>query len=60
MHIHIKIGEPTTIIDPETGDPVTVTVTAAEDGQTTIQVVAAPDVPVGKVRDPEPPPRVIH
>ena len=51
MHKTIKIGEPTTIIDPETGEPVTVIVTAAEDGQATIQVVASSDVPVTKVRD---------
>ena len=60
MHIHLKTGEPTTIIDPETGEPVTVIVTAIEEGKATIQVVASPEVSVTKVRDPEPPPRVIH
>ena len=51
MHKTIKIGEPTTIIDPATGEPVTVIVTAAEDGQATIQVVASSDVPVTRVRE---------
>ena len=60
MHIHLKIGEPTTIIDPETGEPVTVIVTAIEEGKATIQVVASPDVSVTKVREPEPPPRVVQ
>ncbi len=60
MHIHLKMGEPTTIIDPETGEPVTVIVTAIEEGKATIQVVASPDVSVTKVREPESPPRVVQ
>ena len=51
MYIPLKIGEATTIIDPATGEPVTVIVTAAEDGQATIQVMAASDVPVTRVRE---------
>ena len=51
MYIPLKIGEATTIIDPATGEPVTVIVTAAEDGQATIQVVASSDVRVTKVRE---------
>ena len=53
MYIPLKIGEATTIIDPATGEPVTVIVTAAEDGKATIQVVAPSEVPVATVRDPE-------
>ena len=56
MNKPLKIGEPTTIIDAETGEPVTVTVTAIEDGRATIQVVAPSGVSVTKVRDSEPPP----
>ena len=53
LYIPLKVGEATTILDPATGEPVTVIVTAIEDGQATIRVVAASDVRVSKVRDPE-------
>ena len=54
MYIPLKIGEATTIIDPATGEPVTVIVTAIEDGKATIHVAASPTVSVTKVRNPEP------
>ena len=60
MDYPLEVGETLTLTDPATGQPVTVIVTAIEDGKATIKVVAPPDVPVSKVRDPEPPPRVIH
>ena len=53
LYIPLKVGEATTILDPATGEPITVIVTAIEDGRVTIRVVAASDVPVAKVRDPE-------
>jgi len=51
MYIPLKVGEATTILDPATGGPITIIVTAIEDGQATIRVVAPSDVPVTKVRD---------
>ena len=52
--IPLKIGEATTILDPATDEPITVIVTAIEDGgRVTIRVVASSDVKVAKVRDPE-------
>ena len=54
MYIPLKVGEATTILDPATGEPITVIVTAIEDGRVTIQVVAASDVPVAKVREESP------
>ena len=48
--IPLKVGEATTIQDPATGEPVTVIVTAIEDGRAANRVVTAPDVPVTKVR----------
>ena len=49
MYIPLKVGEATTILDPATDEPITVIVTAIEDGQATIRVVAPADVPVTKV-----------
>ena len=49
MYIPLKVGEATTILDPATGEPITVIVTAIDDGRATIRVVAASDVPVTKV-----------
>ena len=54
MYIPLKVGEATTILDPATDEPITVIVTAIEDGRVTIQVVAASDVPVAKVREESP------
>ena len=51
LYIPLKVGESTTILDPATGEPTTVIVTAIEDGKATIRVVAASDVPVAKVRE---------
>ena len=56
MHIPLKVGEITTILDPETGGPVTVRVDAIEDGRVTITAVAPPEGSVSKVSEPEPPP----
>ena len=53
MYIPLKVGEATTILDPATSEPITVIVTAIEDGRATIRVLAPSDVPVAKVRDPE-------
>ena len=55
MYIPLKIGEATTILDPTTGGPVTVIVTAIENGGAEITVVTPPDVPVTNALDPEPP-----
>ena len=62
MYIPLRIGETTTIMDPATGEPITVRVDAIEDGQATITVVAPPDVSVTKVSEceQEPEPRVLH
>ena len=46
MLFPLRIGEQTTLSDPETGEPVTVRVTAAEDGKVTVIVEAAPGSPV--------------
>ena len=46
MRFPLRIGEQTTITNPETGEPVTVRVTAAEDGKTTVIVEAVPGSPV--------------
>jgi hypothetical protein len=46
MDISLRIGETTTLADPETGEPVTVRVTAAEDGKVTVIVEAVPGSPV--------------
>ena len=45
----------TTIMDPATGEPITVRVDAIENGQATITVVAPPGTSVTNVREPEPP-----
>ena len=42
MQFPLRIGEQTTLTDPETGEPVTVRVTTAEDGKTTVIVEAVP------------------
>lgn len=54
MYIALKIGEATMILDPTTGGPVTVIVTAIKNGRAEITVLAPPGMPVTKVRDPEP------
>ena len=46
MQFPLRIGEQTTLTDPETGEPVTVRVTAAEDGKVTVIVEAVPGSPV--------------
>ena len=46
MQFPLAIGEQTTLTDPETGEPVTVRVTAAEDGKVTVIVEAVPGSPV--------------
>lgn len=46
MRFPLRIGEETTIRNPETGEPVTVRVTAAEDGKVTVIVEAVPESPV--------------
>ncbi len=51
IYIPLKVGEATTILDPATDEPITVLVTAIEDGRATIRVVASPDVRVAKVRE---------
>jgi len=51
LYIPLKVGEATTILDPATDEPVTVIVTAIEDGRVTIGVVAASDVPVATVHE---------
>ena len=43
MHFSLRIGEETTITNPETGEPVTVRVVAGDDGKPTVIVEAAPD-----------------
>ena len=43
MHLSLRIGEETTITNPETGEPVTVRVVAGDDGKPTVIVEAAPD-----------------
>ncbi len=55
MHIPLRVGETTTIMDPATGKRATVRVDAAENGQAKLTVVAPPEVSVGKVREPESP-----
>ena len=57
-----RIGETTTIMDPATGEPITVRVDAIGNGKATITVVALPGTSVTKVRDgeDEPEPRVLH
>ena len=52
MRFPLRIGEETTLTDPETGEPVTVRVTAAEDGKVTVMVEAVPGSPV-KVTAPQ-------
>jgi len=42
VHFPLRIGEQTTIINPETGEPVTVRVVAGEEGRLTIIVEALP------------------
>ena len=42
MHFSLRIGEETTITNPETGEPVTVRVVAGEEGRLTIFVEALP------------------
>ena len=46
MRFPLRIGEQTTLTDPETGEPVTVRVTAAEDGRLTVIVEAVTGSPV--------------
>ena len=46
MQSPLRIGEETTLTDPETGEPVTVRVTAAEDGKVPVIVEALPGSPV--------------
>ena len=46
MHFPLTIGEQTTLTDPETGEPVTVRVTAGQDGKVTVIVEAVPGSPV--------------
>jgi len=46
MQFPLRIGEQTNLTDPETGEPVTVRVTAAEDGKVTVIVEAVPGSPV--------------
>ena len=46
MQFPLTIGEQTTLTDPETGEPVTVRVTAAEDGKVTVIFEAVPGSPV--------------
>ena len=62
MHFPLRIGETTTIIDPETGEPVTVTFTGIENGKAVIQVVGSSEFGVTKVQDesPESPPHRLH
>ena len=62
MYSPLRIGETTTIMDPATGEPITVRVDAIENGKATITVVAPPGTSVTTVREeqPEPPPRVLH
>ena len=55
MYIPLRIGETNTIMDPATGEPITVRVDAIENGKATINVVASPDVSVTKVCEPQPP-----
>ena len=43
MHLSLRIGEETTITNPETGESVTVRVAAGDDGKPTVIVEAAPD-----------------
>jgi len=42
MRFPLRIGEQTTITNPETGEPVTVRVTAGEEGRLTVIVEAVP------------------
>jgi len=42
MQFPLRIGEQTTLNDPETGEAVTVRVTAAEDGKVIVIVEAVP------------------
>ncbi len=46
MRFPLRIGEQTTLKDPKTGEPVTVRVTAAEDGKVIVIVEAVPGSPV--------------
>ena len=62
MYIPLRIGETNTIMDPATGEPITVRVDGIENGKATITVVAPPGTSVTKVREgeQEPEPRVLH
>ena len=42
MRFPLRIGEQTTLTDPETGEPVTVRLTAGDDGRLTLIVEAVP------------------
>lgn len=55
MYWSLRIGKTTRIIDPATGRPVAVIVTAVENGKAPIKVVAPSEASVTKVREPEPP-----
>ena len=54
MHLPLRIGESTTIIDPETGEPMTVTFTGIEGGKAVIQVVGTSEFRVTKVQEESP------
>ena len=61
MYIPLRIGETTTIMDPATGEPITVRVDAIGNGQATITVVAPPGTSVTKVREcGQEPPLTLH
>lgn len=46
MQFPLRIGEQTTLTNPETGEPVAVRLTADDDGRLTVIVEAAPGSPV--------------
>ncbi|MBS0003193.1 MAG: hypothetical protein KFF45_08980, partial [Thioalkalivibrio sp.] len=43
MRFSLRIGEETTITDPETGEPIILRLVAGDDGKPTVIVEAAPD-----------------
>ena len=53
MQFPLRIGEQTILKDPETGEPVTVRLTAGEDGRLTVIVEALPGSPVKVTAPPD-------